>query len=44
MNTLNKTKKVYAIHDNKGNFFQYIKLSELKKIYIKENLISIKLK
>jgi len=24
-----KTKKVYAIYDNKGNFFQYIKVSEL---------------
>jgi|TARA_R100000482_G_C5032915_1_gene104865 hypothetical protein len=29
MTTLNKTKKVYAIYDNNGNFFQYIMASEL---------------
>ena len=50
MTTLNKTKKVYAIYDNKGKFFQYIKVSELweairhfmridKKVTIEEDYI-----
>ena len=26
---MNKQRKVYAIYDNNGNFFQYIKASEL---------------
>ena len=45
-----KTKQVYAIFDNKGNFFQYIKVSELcgaiqhflkidKKVTIEEDFI-----
>ena len=45
-----KTKTVYAIYDNKGNFFQYIKVSELcgaiqhflkidKKVTIEEDYI-----
>ena len=51
MTTLNETKIVYAIYDNKGNFFQYIKVSELcgairhflkidKKVTIEEDFIS----
>ena len=29
MTTLNETKTVYAIYDNKGDFLQFIKVSEL---------------
>jgi hypothetical protein len=28
---LKETKQVYAVYDNNGNFFQYIKVSELCK-------------
>jgi hypothetical protein len=50
MTTLKQIKKVYAIYDNNGNFFQYIKVSELcgavrhflkidKKVTIEEDFI-----
>ena len=50
MTTLKETKIVYAIYDNNGNFFQYIKVSELcgamrhflkidKKVTIEEDYI-----
>ena len=50
MTTLKESKKVYAIYDNKGNFFQYIKVSELcgaiqhflkidKKVTVEEDYI-----
>jgi hypothetical protein len=51
MNTLKEKKQVYIIYDNNGNFFQYIKVSELcgavnhflnvdKKVTIEEDYIS----